>query len=139
MICVRSTGSKNCWPGPTGRPLSGGCSARRNKRPWNLPCPCRPAGPGQRLAGRAAANFAAKEAFLKAAGTGLSGPFALREIQALRLPSGQPEYQFCGGSAQWMAQHQLQARLSLSHDGGMALAFCTLEPCGETCPARRIQ
>lgn len=90
---------------------------------------------GQRLAGRAAANFAAKEAFLKAAGTGLSGPFALREIQALRLPSGQPEYQFCGGSAQWMAQHQLQARLSLRHDGGMALAFCTLEPCGETCPA----
>ena len=72
---------------------------------------------------------------MKAAGTGLSGPFALRDIQALRLPSGQPEYQFCGGSAQWMAQHQLQARLSLSHDGGMALAFCTLEPCGETCPA----
>ena len=30
---------------------------------------------GRRLAGRAAANFAAKEAFLKAAGTGLAGPY----------------------------------------------------------------
>lgn len=98
-----------------------------------LPLP--PGRAGQRLAARAAANFAAKEAFLKAAGTGLAAPFALREIQALRLPSGQPEYLFTGGSAQWMAQHQLLARLSLSHDGGVALAFCTLEPQAETCPA----
>ena len=30
----------------------------------------------------AAADFAAKEAFLKAAGTGLAGPFALCEIEA---------------------------------------------------------
>lgn len=90
---------------------------------------------GRRLAGRAAANFAAKEAFLKAAGTGLAGPFALREIQALRLPSGQPVYRFSGGSAQWMDQNRLRALLSLSHDGGAALAFCTLEPQAETCPA----
>ena len=75
----------------------------------------------------AAADFAAKEAFLKAAGTGLAGPFALCEIQAVRLASGAPEYRFSGQSACWMAQHGLQARLSLSHDGGMALAFCVLE------------
>ena len=36
----------------------------------------------------AAADFAAKEAFLKAAGTGLREPFALREIEAVRLESG---------------------------------------------------
>ena len=75
----------------------------------------------------AAADFAAKEAFLKAAGTGLAGPFALCEIEAVRLQSGAPEYRFSGGSARWMAAHGLRASLSLSHDGGMALAFCILE------------
>jgi len=75
----------------------------------------------------AAADFAAKEAFLKAAGTGLAGPFALCEIEAVRLESGAPEYRFSGGSARWMAAHSLRASLSLSHDGGMALAFCILE------------
>ena len=75
----------------------------------------------------AAADFAAKEAFLKAAGTGLAGPFALCEIEAVRLESGAPEYRFSGGSAQWMDERHLRAKLSLSHDGGMALAFCILE------------
>ena len=61
----------------------------------------------------AAADFAAKEAFLKAAGTGLREPFSLCEIEAIRQEN--------------VAQHRLRARLSLSHEGGMALAFCTLE------------
>ena len=38
----------------------------------------------------AAADFAAKEAFLKAAGTGLREPFSLCEIEAVRLPGGAP-------------------------------------------------
>ena len=75
----------------------------------------------------AAANFAAKEAFLKAAGTGLREPFSLREIEAVRQENGAPAYRFSGQTAAWMAQHRLRARLSLSHEGGMALAFCTLE------------
>ena len=75
----------------------------------------------------AAADFAAKEAFLKAAGTGLAAPFSLCEIEAVRLPSGAPEYRFSGKTAEWMVAHHLAAKLSLSHDGGMALAFCTLE------------
>ena len=58
----------------------------------------------------AAADFAAKEAFLKAAGTGLAGPFALCEIEAVRLESGAPEYRFSGGSARWMAAHGLRAK-----------------------------
>lgn len=81
----------------------------------------------------AAANFAAKEAFLKAAGTGLSGPFSLAEIQVLRLPSGAPAYRFSGRTAEWVAQHQLTARLTLSHDGGMAMAVCLLEENGTGC------
>ena len=68
----------------------------------------------------AAANFAAKEAFLKAA-------FSLCEIEAVRLESGAPAYYFSGQTAEWMQAHGLAARLSLSHEGGMALAFCTLE------------
>lgn len=80
----------------------------------------------------AAADFAAKEAFLKAAGTGLREPFALREIEAVRLESGAPAYRFSGATACWVADHGLTAHLSLSHDGGMALAFCILETAPET-------
>ena len=75
----------------------------------------------------ATADFAAKEAFLKAAGTGLREPFSLREIEAVRLESGAPAYRFCGKTAEWVQAHCLTARLSLSHEGGMALAFCVLE------------
>ena len=74
-----------------------------------------------------AANFAAKEAFLKAAGTGLAGPFALAEIEAVRLDSGAPAYRFSGRTAEWVARRHLTAHLTLSHDGGMAMAFCLLE------------
>ena len=80
----------------------------------------------------AAADFAAKEAFLKAAGTGLREPFALREIEAVRLESGAPAYRFSRATARWVADHGLTAHLSLSHDGGMALAFCILETAPET-------
>ena len=80
-----------------------------------------------RRAESAAACFAAKEAFLKAAGTGLREPFSLCEIEAVRLESGAPAYHFSGQTAEWMQAHGLSARLSLSHEGGMALAFCTLE------------
>lgn len=81
----------------------------------------------RKTAASAAANFAAKEAFLKAAGTGLAGPFSLAEIEAVRLDNGAPEYRFSGRTAAWVAERGLAARLSLSHDGGVALAFCTLE------------
>ena len=75
----------------------------------------------------AAADFAAKEAFLKAAGTGLREPFSLCEIEAVRLPGGAPAYRFSGRSAQWVEAHRLRAHLSLSHEDGMAMAYCILE------------
>ena len=75
----------------------------------------------------AAADFAAKEAFLKAAGTGLREPFSLCEIEAVRLPGGAPAYHFSGRSAQWVEAHRLRAHLSLSHEDGMAMAYCILE------------
>ena len=75
----------------------------------------------------AAADFAAKEAFLKAARTGLREPFSLCEIEAVRLPGGAPAYRFSGKTAAWVAERGLKAHLSLSHDAGMAQAFCILE------------
>ena len=42
----------------------------------------------------AAADFAAKEAFLKAVGTGLREPFSLCEIEAVRQENGAPAYRF---------------------------------------------
>ena len=74
-----------------------------------------------------AADFAAKEAFLKAAGTGLREPFSLCEIEAVRLPGGAPAYHFSGRSAQWVEARRLRAHLSLSHEDGMAMAYCILE------------
>ena len=57
----------------------------------------------------------------------LREPFSLCEIEAVRLENGAPAYRFSGQTAAWVAQHRLRAWLSLSHEGGMALAFCTLE------------
>lgn len=75
----------------------------------------------------AAADFAAKEAFLKAAGTGLREPFALCEIEVLRNPAGAPVYAFSGGTADWVRSQGLCAHLSLSHEDSFAMAFCVLE------------
>ncbi len=76
-----------------------------------------------------AANFAAKEAFLKATGMGLAG-FELRDIAALRNGRGAPYYAFTGSAAEYMAQGGYTAHLSLSHEKGaqgIAMAYCILE------------
>lgn len=74
----------------------------------------------------AAANFAAKEAFLKAAHLGLGG-FALCEIAALRAESGMPYYRLSGAAAAFCEAHGLTAHLSLTHEDGLAIAFAVLE------------
>ena len=74
----------------------------------------------------AAANFGAKEAFLKAAGTGLGG-FALAELAVLHKPSGAPYFCFFGDAARFIEQNHLTAHLSLTHDGGLAAAYVILE------------
>lgn len=74
----------------------------------------------------AAANFAAKEAFMKATGLGLGG-FALGEIAALRAGSGMPYYSLSGKAEAFLRDNRLVAHLSLTHEGGLALAFAVLE------------
>ena len=61
------------------------------------------------------------------AATGLREPFSLCEIEAVRLPGGAPAYHFSGRSAQWVEARRLRAHLSLSHEDGMAMAYCILE------------
>lgn len=74
----------------------------------------------------AAADFAAKEAFLKAAGRGIGG-FDLAEIQALRQQSGAPYYVLSGGARAFLEENGLCAHLTLTHEGNMAMAVCILE------------
>ena len=70
--------------------------------------------------------FAAKEAFLKAAGTGLGG-FALTDLTVLRKESGAPYFALTGPAAEWTAANALTPHLSLTHENGLACAFVILE------------
>lgn len=81
---------------------------------------------GKRRAETAAANFAAKEAFLKAAGTGLGG-FALSELALLRAENGAPYFELSGRAAAWATQHGLTVHVSLTHENGLANAIVLLE------------
>lgn len=75
----------------------------------------------------AAAMFAAKEAFLKAVGTGLSG-IPLTEVAVAHEPSGQPRYVLGPAALERMAAlGATTAWLSLTHEAGMAAAVCVIE------------
>lgn len=80
----------------------------------------------KRRAETAAANFAAKEAFLKAAGTGLGG-FSLPELAVLRKESGAPYFALTGAAADWAKANALTLHVSLTHESGLASAFVLLE------------
>ena len=71
---------------------------------------------------RFAARYAAKEAILKALGTGLSGGIEWIEIGVIR-EDGPPMVELCGRAAEVAAEAGItEWRLSLSHSGGMAMA-----------------
>ena len=70
----------------------------------------------------AAANFAAKEAFSKALGTGIRG-FSLNEVAVLRDPIGKPFFQFSGRAERLVLQSGLSFSVSLTHTDTTAAAF----------------
>lgn len=81
------------------------CSTRKN------PYPCY------------AARFAAKEAVLKALGTGLTG-CGWTDIEVYSLPGGAPGVRLTGRAAKLAGmQGVTEVLLSISHDRGRALAF----------------
>lgn len=71
---------------------------------------------------RIAANFAAKEAFSKALGSGIAD-FALNEVQALRNASGAPYLQLSGRALAIAQARQLEFSISLSHTKEYATAI----------------
>jgi holo-[acyl-carrier protein] synthase len=70
-----------------------------------------------------AARWAVKEAVAKALGTGF-GPVSHREIEVLRKTSGQPELHLHGKARALAEARGLSSwAVSVSHDGGFAIAF----------------
>ncbi|MEI7817603.1 MAG: holo-[acyl-carrier-protein] synthase [Desulfuromonadales bacterium] len=75
-----------------------------------------------------AARFAAKEAFLKALGTGLRDGISWQDMEISNDALGKPELQLLGKAAEQFHDKELaRVQLSLSHDGGNAIAMVLLE------------
>ncbi len=82
---------------------------------------------GKKSAERAAADFAAKEAFSKALGTGVRG-FELTDISVLRDELGKPFYRFNENIKNMLAAMGVSSvELTISHDGGFAVAVAAIE------------
>ena len=76
----------------------------------------------------AAAMFAAKEAFLKALGVGLSGGIAMADVGVLHDALGCPTYTLSERATEKLAAKGASvAHVSLTHDAGVAAAVCILE------------
>ena len=77
---------------------------------------------------RYAARFAAKEAGMKALGTGWTGGITWRDFEVINLPSGRPTLTFHGRAAEIAAKLGVrQVALSLTHTKEQALAMVVLE------------
>jgi len=73
----------------------------------------------ERLAGR----FAAKEAVLKALGTGFGAGVAFSDVIIHRAAGAPPQVRLTGGAAKAAAERGItEWRLSISHAGAMAIA-----------------
>ena len=77
---------------------------------------------------RYAARFAAKEAAMKALGTGWNHGVRWRDCEVTRLPGGRPTITFHGKAAEFAAKLGVNnAALSLSHTEAQAIAQLILE------------
>ena len=72
--------------------------------------------------------YAAKEAFAKAMGTGIAKGVNLHEIEVRHTELGAPFYELSGSTLEvFKSKGFSKAHLSISHDAGMAVAFCVCE------------
>ncbi len=75
-----------------------------------------------------AGRFAAKEAFLKAIGTGWRGNIHLNEIEILNDEMGKPGIQLLGTTREELAKFSSGTiHLSISHTASAATAFVVIE------------
>ena len=85
--------------------------------------------PGEALALR----WAAKEAVMKALGTGYRQGVVFHDIEVHHHPSGKPDLRFTGPTAELAARMGVTGSfVTLSHDGDLAIAVVVLE--GEASP-----
>jgi holo-[acyl-carrier protein] synthase len=76
---------------------------------------------------RYAARFAAKEAGMKAIGTGWSRGVTWRDVEVRRLPGGRPTLVFHGKAGEIFTQlGGVRAHLSITHTTQIAMAFVIL-------------
>lgn len=86
-----------------------------------------PAAPGAKAA-YVAARFAAKEAAVKALGTGFAQGVGPRDVEVVSLPSGRPELRLHGAAARRAREMGVvSAHLSLTHERDAAAAVAILE------------
>jgi holo-[acyl-carrier protein] synthase len=77
---------------------------------------------------RYAARFAAKEAGMKALGTGWRGGLSWRDLEVANLPSGRPTLRLSGKAAEIAERLGVgQISLSLTHTAAQAVAIVLLE------------
>jgi len=86
---------------------------------------------GENRAERLAGRFAVKEAMMKALGTGKSQGILWRDVETLRARSGKPEVHLHGQAVRWAKLRGGGGiHVSITHDGGKAVAFVILEKAG---------
>jgi holo-[acyl-carrier protein] synthase len=77
---------------------------------------------------RYAARFAAKEAGMKALGTGWRGGITWHDLEVVNLPSGRPRLELYGRAAEIAAKLNVRnIALSLTHTNLQAMAMLILE------------
>jgi holo-[acyl-carrier protein] synthase len=77
---------------------------------------------------RYAARFAAKEAAMKAIGTGWHHGVTWQDVEVRRVPGGRPTVAFAGKAAEFFAKvGATKAHLSLTHTAELAMAQVILE------------
>lgn len=82
-----------------------------------------------------AARFAAKEAVLKALGTGISQGIGFKDVEVTREKGKRPEIRLHQKAKEIAESYGYKSvHLSISHDGGVAVAFAVLEGQGNLTP-----
>lgn len=86
---------------------------------------------GANAAERLAGRFAVKEAVMKTLGTGKSLGILWRDVETVRGPLGKPVVRLWGQAVKWAKMRGSGAvHVSITHDGGKAIAFVILEKAG---------
>ncbi len=84
-----------------------------------------------RVAERLAGRFAVKEAVMKAFGTGKSQGILWRDVETVRGAMGKPEVRLYGNAYNYMNKlNGNRVHVSITHDGGKAMAFVIIESGG---------